>query len=92
MLAVHTEAINGHILVKIRDSGCGIPSVYVAKVFDAFFTTKAQGEGRGLGLTIARRIVESLGGQIEIESQEGQGSTVSMTLPVRQPSECRRVS
>jgi two-component system, NtrC family, sensor kinase len=92
MLAVHTEAINGRILVKIRDSGCGIPSVYVAKVFDAFFTTKAQGEGRGLGLTIARRIVESLGGQIEIESQEGQGSTVSMTLPVRQPSECRRVS
>jgi two-component system, NtrC family, sensor kinase len=91
-LEVKTEAANGLISVKIHDSGCGIPSGYLPKVFDAFFTTKAQGEGRGLGLTIARRIIESLGGQIEIESQEGHGSTVSITLPVRQPSECRRVS
>jgi len=92
VLEVRTEAVNGRISVKIHDSGCGIPSVYLTKVFDAFFTTKAQGEGRGLGLTIARRIVESLGGQIEIESQEGHGSTVSITLPVMQASECRRVS
>jgi two-component system, NtrC family, sensor kinase len=92
VLEVRTEAAKGQISVRISDSGCGIPSVYVAKVFDAFFTTKAQGEGRGLGLTIARRIVESLGGQIEIESQEGHGSTVSIVVPVMQPSECRRVS
>ena len=91
-LQVRTEVAHDQISVKISDSGCGIPSAYLAKVFDAFFTTKAQGEGRGLGLTIARRIVESLGGQIEIESQEGHGSTVSIVLPVRQPSECRRVS
>jgi signal transduction histidine kinase/HAMP domain-containing protein len=92
VLEVRTDVAHGQISVKISDSGCGIPSVYVAKVFDAFFTTKAQGEGRGLGLTIARRIVESLGGQIEIESQEGHGSTVSIVLPVMQPSECRRAS
>jgi two-component system, NtrC family, sensor kinase len=92
VLEVRTEVAKGQISVRISDSGCGIPSVYVAKVFDAFFTTKAQGEGRGLGLTIARRIVESLGGQIEIESQEGRGATVSIVLPVIQPSECRRVS
>ena len=92
VLEVRTEAAHGLISIKISDSGCGIPSAYLAKVFDAFFTTKAQGEGRGLGLTIARRIVESLGGQIEIESQEGQGSTVSIVLPVMQPSECRRAS
>ena len=92
VLEVRTEAANGRISMKIHDSGCGIPSVYLTKVFDAFFTTKAQGEGRGLGLTIARRIVESLGGQIEIESQEGLGSTVSIVVPVMQPSECRRVS
>jgi signal transduction histidine kinase len=92
LLEVRTQAVNGHISVTIRDSGCGIPSAYLSKVFDAFFTTKAQGEGRGLGLTIARRIIESLGGQIEIESQEGQGATVSMTLPVMQPSEVRRIS
>jgi signal transduction histidine kinase len=91
-LEVRTDMTHSQISVKISDSGCGIPSVYLAKVFDAFFTTKAQGEGRGLGLTIARRIVESLGGQIEIESQEGQGSMVSIVVPVMQPSECRRVS
>jgi len=90
-LELTTEAHDGHISVKIHDSGCGIPSAYLPKVFDAFFTTKAQGEGRGLGLTIARRIVGSLGGQIEIDSQEGKGSTVAITLPVREPSECRRV-
>jgi two-component system, NtrC family, sensor kinase len=92
VLEVRTEAANGQISMRIQDSGCGIPSAYLTKVFDAFFTTKAQGEGRGLGLTIARRIIESLGGQIEIGSQEGHGSTVSITLPVMQPSECRRVS
>lgn len=92
VLEVRTEAANDRISVRIQDSGCGIPSMYLTKVFDAFFTTKAQGEGRGLGLTIARRIIESLGGQIEIESQEGHGSTVSIMLPVMQPSECRRVS
>jgi len=91
VLEVRTEAVNGQISMRIQDSGCGIPSAYLTKVFDAFFTTKAQGEGRGLGLTIARRIIESLGGQIEIGSQEGHGSTVSITLPVMQPSECRRV-
>lgn len=92
VLEVRTDVTDGLISVKISDSGCGIPSVYVTKVFDAFFTTKAQGEGRGLGLTVARRIVESLGGQIEITSEEGQGSTVSIVLPVMRPSECRRVS
>ena len=92
VLEVRTEAANGLISMRIQDSGCGIPSAYLTKVFDAFFTTKAQGEGRGLGLTIARRIIESLGGQIEIGSREGHGSTVSITLPVMQPSECRRVS
>jgi C4-dicarboxylate-specific signal transduction histidine kinase len=92
VLEVRTEAANGQISMRIQDSGCGIPSAYLTKVFDAFFTTKAQGEGRGLGLTVARRIIESLGGQIEIGSQEGHGATVSITLPVMQPSECRRVS
>ncbi|MBA2252801.1 MAG: HAMP domain-containing protein, partial [Nitrospirales bacterium] len=49
VLEVSTDVAHGQISVKVSDSGCGIPSVYLAKVFDAFFTTKAQGEGRGLG-------------------------------------------
>ncbi|MBI5855702.1 MAG: HAMP domain-containing protein [Nitrospirae bacterium] len=81
-LMISTEAADGVISVKIKDSGPGIPSAYVGKVFDPFFTTKAQGEGRGLGLTIARRLVEGLGGRIWIDSQEGRGTTVQISLPV----------
>jgi signal transduction histidine kinase len=82
VLEVKTEASNGEVLVSVHDSGGGIPRAHLPKVFDPFFTTKAQGEGRGLGLTVARRIIESRGGQIRIVSREGQGTTVLIALPV----------
>ncbi len=80
-MEISTEAGNGVISIKIKDSGPGIPTIYLTKVFDPFFTTKAQGEGRGLGLTIARRLVEGMGGRIWIDSQEGKGTTVEIALP-----------
>lgn len=91
-LTISTEAATGAISVKINDSGPGIPSAYVGKVFDPFFTTKAQGEGRGLGLTIARRLVEGLGGRIWITSQEGRGTTVQISLPVSDRTAVGRTS
>jgi signal transduction histidine kinase len=90
ILDVTTAPGDGQITVRIRDTGCGIPSGYLSKVFDPFFTTRRQGEGRGLGLTTARRIVESLGGEITVESEEGRGTTVLITFPVLDPSEARR--
>jgi signal transduction histidine kinase len=81
VLEVKTEASDGEVIVSVHDSGTGIPRAHLPRVFDPFFTTKAQGEGRGLGLTVARRIIESRGGQIRIVSKEGQGTTVLIALP-----------
>jgi PAS domain S-box-containing protein len=83
-LFVGTEADTSAITVRIRDTGPGIPAAYVSKIFDPFFTTKKQGEGAGLGLTIAHRLVTKLGGRILVESGEGQGTTFIMTFPISQ--------
>jgi PAS domain S-box-containing protein len=74
------------LTVLIRDSGPGIPAAHVSKVFDPFFTTKKQGEGTGLGLTIARRIVTKHAGQIRVETKEGQGTTFTILFPLTEPN------
>jgi signal transduction histidine kinase len=68
-------------VTTITDSGPGIPKQHLSKIFDPFFTTKGQGEGSGLGLTVARRIIRKFGGDIRIESKEGSGTTCIVTLP-----------
>jgi len=70
------------IEVKIEDTGPGIPPSHQNKIFDPYFTTKTQGEGNGLGLTIVQRIVHKYGGNIMLESQEGHGATCTITLPI----------
>ncbi|MGH7233694.1 MAG: ATP-binding protein [Nitrospiraceae bacterium] len=92
LLQITTEAAEGQVSIRVGDSGCGIPPAYLPKVFDPFFTTKRQGQGRGLGLTTARRIVESLGGDISITSQEGQGTIVLIAFPVAAFSPSRIIS
>ena len=72
------------ITIKIRDNGPGIPKQHLRKVFDPFFTTKGQGEGSGLGLTVAQRLIKKFGGEIRLESPEGQGTTCVITLPTDQ--------
>jgi signal transduction histidine kinase len=84
-----STALEGEsVIVTVTDSGPGIPKQYLSRIFDPFFTTKGQGEGSGLGLTVARRIVRKFGGDIRIESAEGQGTTCIITLPAiaRSPS------
>jgi signal transduction histidine kinase len=81
-LLVRSEDHRGTVLVTIRDSGPGIPKHHLSKVFDPFFTTRGQGEGSGLGLTIARRLVQKYNGGIRLESQEGQGTTCLITFPI----------
>ena len=70
------------VCLEVQDWGCGIPPDHLEKIFDPFFTTKGPDEGSGLGLMIAHRIVSDHGGQIEVESGEGQGSTFRVLLPV----------
>ncbi|MGB9071286.1 MAG: ATP-binding protein [Terriglobales bacterium] len=70
-------------VVTVSDTGRGIPAEHLPNIFRPFFTTK--GHGTGLGLSLARRIVEEHRGQIDVASGPGKGTTFSVRLPVRQP-------
>jgi two-component system cell cycle sensor histidine kinase/response regulator CckA len=69
--------------VAITDTGVGIAPDILSRIFDAFFTTKPEGEGTGLGLSVSKEIVTQYGGHIEVESQPGRGTTFSVWLPTR---------
>jgi signal transduction histidine kinase len=73
------------IELRVRDTGCGIPADILPHVFEPFFTTK-RGKGTGLGLSISQSYVRSHGGDIEVESVPNLGTTVRVTLPIRQVS------
>jgi two-component system NtrC family sensor kinase len=73
----------GRMCVKVTDSGVGIRPEDLPKVFDPFFTTRGIGGGTGLGLSVCHGIVKEMGGKITLESQEGVGTTATVTLPVR---------
>jgi len=78
-----TEA--GQVLVSIADNGVGMSAKVKEHIYDPFFTTKPVGEGTGLGMAIVYGIVEDHHGRIHVESTEGEGSTFTLELPVRQP-------
>jgi len=71
----------GRVSVAVSDTGTGIAPENLSRIFDAFFTTKAIGVGTGLGLSICHRIVGGLGGEIEVESERGKGTTFRVLLP-----------
>jgi len=85
-IMVKTLAEEAGIQVIIQDNGCGIPDTLRSQVFDAFFTTRPVGSGTGLGLTVARDTVRAHGGQLTLDSQEGTGTRIVLTLPVKQGS------
>jgi PAS domain S-box-containing protein len=71
-----------HVLLQISDTGHGIPPKVLDRIFDPFFTTKPIGRGTGLGLSLAHGIVKAHNGAINAESREGQGTTMSVLLPL----------
>ena len=71
------------IELRVRDTGCGIPADILPHVFEPFFTTK-RGKGTGLGLSITQNYVRSHGGDIQVESVPDSGTTVRISLPMRQ--------
>ena len=81
-LTVSAKRVKDQIAVSISDTGTGIPANIQPRIFDAFFSTKQSGEGSGLGLFIIKEIVDKHGGKISFETQEGQGTTFTVTLPV----------
>ena len=86
-ITVLAEQSPGGEVVQIRivDTGCGIPAEILPHVFEPFFTTK-RGKGTGLGLSISQTYVRSHEGEIQIESALQRGTTVTITLPLRQPA------
>jgi two-component system NtrC family sensor kinase len=71
-----------HVLLTVRDDGCGIAPEHLDNVFQPFFTTKPPGEGTGLGLSIVYGIVRGWGGTIHAESVPGQGTTMAVRIPI----------
>jgi two-component system NtrC family sensor kinase len=81
-LTAAATADRSQVTLTVADTGPGIPADVQHRVFEPFFTTKPQGVGSGLGLPLCRTIVEGHGGQMQLTSQPGQGTTVHVTLPV----------
>ena len=86
-LATRYDERRSSVRIEVADSGPGIPAEIRPRVFEPFFTTKPDGEGTGLGLALARGIVEGHGGTIEIESAAGEGARFVVSLPVGAPPE-----
>jgi signal transduction histidine kinase len=78
-VTVSTESLGERVRVTIADTGCGIPSDRLPKIFDDFVTTKRR--GLGLGLAISRKIVEQLDGTIAVASEVGRGTTFTLEFP-----------
>jgi signal transduction histidine kinase len=71
---------NGHVVIEVADTGSGIPTTDRARIFDRFYRAGDRDGGFGLGLSIAREAVRTLGGEIELESEQSVGTTVRITL------------
>ena len=69
------------LCLRISDTGCGIPEDVQKKIFEPFYTTKGSRQGTGLGLSVVRNIIASVGGKIEVESRQGEGTTFLLMIP-----------
>jgi len=79
-VSVSTKKINDKVEIKVADNGNGIPQKILDKIFQPFFTTKPTGQGTGLGLSLSYDIVKAHGGEIKVESKEGEGSIFIIQL------------
>lgn len=79
-LRIRTDRDDSHVIIRLTDTGGGISAENLSRVFEPYFTTKSSGSG--LGLLIVRRIVREHGGELALESKEGQGLTLTIRLPI----------
>lgn len=82
LVRISTKKINDKIEIRVADNGSGIPQKIVDKIFQPFFTTKPTGQGTGLGLSLSYDIVKAHGGEIKVETKEGEGSEFIILFPV----------
>ncbi|MBK6536348.1 MAG: hypothetical protein IPG09_00775 [Ignavibacteria bacterium] len=80
-VSVSTKKIGDKVEVKVKDNGSGIPQKVLDKIFQPFFTTKPTGQGTGLGLSLSYDIVKAHGGELRVETKEGEGSEFIISIP-----------
>jgi signal transduction histidine kinase len=80
-LTFRTRPDSDGVEFDLEDTGCGIAEENLSRIFEPFFTTKEQGEGTGLGLSVAYGIVSQHGGRIDVRSRVGVGTTFTVRLP-----------
>ena len=76
-----TKKDNGRVEIEVKDNGNGIPQKILNKIFQPFFTTKPTGQGTGLGLSLSYDIIKVHGGEIKVETREGEGTAFTVQLP-----------
>jgi two-component system NtrC family sensor kinase len=86
-VVISTAKGDGELLLTVTDNGEGIPPENLSKIFDPFFTTKSDGKGVGLGLAVSYGIVQAHGGEIEVKSVVGEGTTFTVSLPLERPAQ-----
>ena len=79
---VSTKKLNDKIEIKVSDNGNGIPESIKEKIFQPFFTTKPTGSGTGLGLSLSYDIIKAHGGELKVETKEGEGTEFIIQLPI----------
>ena len=82
LITISTNASGRHVNVVVRDNGTGIPQAIRDKIFQPFFTTKKSGEGTGLGLSISYDIIKAHGGELKVDSKEGEFTQFTIKFPV----------
>jgi signal transduction histidine kinase len=82
VVSVITKKAGDNILISVKDNGNGIPPKILDKIFQPFFTTKPTGQGTGLGLSLSYDIVKAHGGEIKVETKDGEGTTFTIQLPI----------
>ena len=80
-VSISTKKVGDKVLISVKDNGNGIPQNVLDKIFQPFFTTKPTGQGTGLGLSLSYDIVKAHGGELKVETKEGEGSTFIIQLP-----------
>jgi len=85
-VTIATEPREGEVVLTVSDNGEGIQPENLARIFDPFFTTKSEGKGVGLGLAVSYGIIQAHGGDIEVKSKPGEGTTFIISLPLQQTS------
>ncbi len=82
IVTVTTKKFSDRVEVHVKDNGTGIPQKALDKIFQPFFTTKPTGQGTGLGLSLSYDIVKTHGGELKVETKEGEGSEFIISLPI----------